>query len=263
MASQVFTFFSLKGGDGKTTSCANIGISLGIIKKGILLIDLDPIANLTASFVQESTIECDSSDLFKKDIDIKKIAIRKVANNVDLIPANPCNLQYMFLETKEDKDAQFAKNLEILKQKYDFILIDTAATINEVNQIILNYTTSILFPMTCEQFSLNTIPNIFAVIRKTQITKNPNLKIEGVIITKFNKKTTTSLSLMTEINKIFDGYVYDTNIPVDSYIPKYYLANKNIVQAAPWTPSAIAYTTLTKEILNRNKVKNNNMKETY
>ncbi len=98
MTSQVFTFFSLKGGDGKTTSCANIGISLGIIKKNILLIDLDPIANLTGSFVQEPDIDADSSDLFKKDIDVNKIAIKKVANNVDLIPSNPYNLQYMFLE---------------------------------------------------------------------------------------------------------------------------------------------------------------------
>lgn len=257
MNSQVFTFFSLKGGDGKTTSCANIGISLGIIKKNILLIDLDPIANLTGSFVQESNIEADSSDLFKKDIDVNKITIKKVVNNVDLIPSNPYNLQYMFLEKNDTIEQQFAKNLNLLKEKYDFILIDTAGTINEINQIILNYTTSILFPMTCEQFSLNTIPNIFSVIRRTQTTKNPNLKIEGVIITKFNKKTTTALSLMTEINKIFDGYVYETIIPVDSFIPKYYLSNKNIVQAAPWKPSAIAYTTLTKEILNRNKAKNN------
>lgn len=253
MKTVIWTFFSLKGGEGKTTSCANIGISLGIIKKNILLIDLDPIANLTSSFANSDLLNEDSSFLFKKDIDFKKTIIKNVSNNVDLIPSNPQNLSYIFLENNENNEKQFLKNIEKLKEKYDYILIDTAGAINNINQIALSCTTSILLPMTCEQFSLNTIPHIFSLIRKTQINKNPNLKIEGVIITKFNKKITSALSLMIEINKIFCGYVYDTVIPNDIYISKYYLNNKNIVNAAPWKPSAIAYTTLTKEILNKYK----------
>lgn len=251
--SKIFTFFSLKGGDGKTTSCANIGISLGIIKKNILLIDLDPISNLTSSFAIEKTIDSDSSLLFKQEIDLNKNIMKNIANNVDLIPSNSYNLSFMFLEKENNFNEMFKKNMEILKQKYEYILIDTAGTINEINQTILNYSNSLLIPMVCEQFSLNTIPPILSIIRRTQSTVNPDLKIEGVIITKFNKKTTSSISLMTEINKIFDGYVYETIIPVDSFISKYYLNNKNIVQAAPWKPSAIAYTTLTKEILKKSK----------
>lgn len=251
--SKIFTFFSLKGGDGKTTSCANIGISLGIIKKNILLIDLDPISNLTSSFVSEKTIDTDSSILFKKEIDLNKNIMKKVSNNVDLIPSNSYNLSFMFLENNQNFNDIFSKNMNKLKEKYEYILIDTAGTINEINQTVLNFTDSILLPIVCEQFSLNTIPTIFSIIRRTQSTMNPKLKIEGVILTKFNKKTASSISLMTEINKIFDGYVYETIIPIDSFISKYYLNNKNIVQAAPWKPSAIAYTTLTKEILKKSK----------
>lgn len=250
--SRVFTFFSLKGGDGKTTSCANIGISLGIVKKNILLIDLDPISNLTSSFVHEKNIDGDSSLLFQNNIDMKKLIIKNVANNVDLIPSSSYNLGFMFLKDNQESENNFKVNIEKLKEKYEYILIDTAGTINDTNQIILNHTDSILLPIVCEQFSINTIPSIFSIVRRTQATNN-KLKIEGVIITKFNKKTSSSISLMTEINKIFDGYVYETIIPIDSFISKYYLSNKNIVQAAPWKPSAIAYTTLTKEILKKLK----------
>ncbi len=251
--SKVITFFSLKGGDGKTTSCANIGISLGIVKKNILLIDLDPISNLTSSFVSEKTIDNDSSILFQKEINIDKHIMKNIANNVDLIPSNSYNLGFMFLEDNKKFNENFKINIEKLKQKYEYILIDTAGTINEINQTVLNFTDSILLPIVCEQFSLNTIPTIFSIIRKTQCSMNPNLKIEGVIITKFNKKTSTSMSILTEINKIFEGFVYETIIPIDSFISKYYLNNQNIVKAAPWKPSAIAYTTLTKEILKKSK----------
>ena len=250
---KVLTFFSLKGGDGKTTSCANIGISLGIIKKNILLIDLDPISNLTSSFVSEKTIDNDSSILFQEEIILEKHIMKNVANNVDLIPSNSYNLGFMFLEDNKMFNENFKKNIDKLKQKYEYILIDTAGTINEINQTILNFTDSILLPIVCEQFSLNTIPTIFSIIRKTQNTMNQNLKIEGVIITKFNKKTSSSMAILTEVNKIFEGYVYETIIPIDSFISKYYMNNQNIVKVAPWKPSAIAYTTLTKEILNKSK----------
>lgn len=253
MKSKVLTFFSLKGGEGKTTSCANISISLGIIKKNILIIDLDPIGNLTSSFVLENIIDYDSSKLFEKSINLKTDIIKSLTSNVDLIPANSFNLSYILFDENKEAINNFHNNINKLKTKYEYILIDTSACINKMNEIILKNSNSLIIPMTCEQFSLNTIPNMFSLVRKIQSQGNNDLRIEGVIITKFNKNTTSSLYVLTEIIKIFDGYVYENLIPADSSIPKYYLQNKNIILGAPWKPSAISYTKLTKEILNKEK----------
>lgn len=124
MKNKIITFFSLKGGVGKTTTCTNVAVALGKVNKKILVIDLDPISNASSNFGL-TNIKPQSLSLFYPNYDEKNIN-KNILNNVDCISSS-IELSFGFLKGDIDLMAKnFKNNLEVLKTKYDLIFIDTS-----------------------------------------------------------------------------------------------------------------------------------------
>lgn len=251
MKAKIISFFSIKGGVGKTTSCANIAAALGKMKIKVLVIDMDPIASLSNNLINESTKF--SCDIISHTKDIIKSVVKKVLNNVDLIPTS-LDLSFKFIETDiSEFENNYKNNLNKLADLYDVILIDMSSNWNSLNQMILKYSDSILLPVICTPFAIDAISKSLIIIRKTQIEWNKSLKIEGVFVNIFDKRKTDSILLLSELGKIFGSDLYDTIIPNDSTITKLQNSNKVVVNSSSWSPSSIKFCELAKEIYKKLK----------
>ncbi|MGL4948486.1 MAG: ParA family protein [Mycoplasma sp.] len=245
--SKVISFFSLKGGVGKTTSCGNIAVSLGKANMKILLIDFDANGNLTNNFPRVKYHD-GIKKIFEKSSS-RSIINKEVANNVDLIS---CSIDSSFLiinDWKLEYEENFMNSLATYKQNYDLILVDLSASWNSLNKMILSHSDSIIWPITCSPFAVDSINVTLNAIRSIQVGANPNLKIEGVFINMFDKRSTNSILLYTEIAKIFGNDLYETIIPQDSFVSKLQKEHKIIVNSAGWRPVSVAFCELAKEII--------------
>lgn len=259
MSCNVVTFFSVKGGVGKTTSCANIGLALGKMNIKTLIIDMDPIGSLSSNFLL-SNINGSKHLLENKISSFKEIISKNVFNNVDVVPTT-IDLSFMFMDNDILKYEETLKeNIKKLKEKYDIILIDVASSWSNLNRMVLSITDALLLPILCTPYAIDTISKILNIIRSVQIERNPNLKIAGAFINMFDKRKNDSMVYLSELTKIFGNNLYDSIIPNDSLITKLQKNNKFVVESSAWTPSAIKFSELTKEIyqklkkINMNKV---------
>lgn len=251
MKGKIITFFSIKGGVGKTTSCANIAAALGKMKVQTLLIDMDPIGSLSTNFI---SAESNNKNIIDKVNDINVLLKKKISNNVDLISSS-LDLSFKFINSNiAEYEHNFAKNINELRKKYDLILIDVSSNWNSLNKMVLSNTDSVLLPIICTPYAIDAISKSLIIIRNVQINFNPKLKIEGAFINMFDKRKTDSVSLLSEATKIFQNDLYDTIIPNDSTITKLQKDNKIVVNSSSWSPSAIKFSELAKEIYKKMKV---------
>lgn len=246
---KVISFFSLKGGVGKTTSCANIAVALGKANVKILLIDFDANGNLSSNFVGIK-----KQDGIKKMIegaDISKFINKNISNNVDLITSSVDSSFMIINDWKLEYEKNFMDSMKLLKNMYDIIFIDLSASWNLLNKIVLTNSDSILWPIICTPYAIESINQTLNAIRSIQLDSNPKLKIEGVFVNIYDKRTSASLNLYAELSKTFGKDLYDTMIPKDSLISKLQNEHETIVGKASWAPSATSYCELAKEILKK------------
>ncbi len=251
MQAKIISFFSLKGGVGKTTSCANIAVALGKAGLKILLIDFDTNGNLSTYFTKKSKTFDGIKEILKDSKNIKKAINKEVANNVDIISSSIDTSFLMINDWKLEYEKNLIDTLSELRSQYDIIFIDLSASWNVQNQIILSNSDSVLWPIVCTPFAVNTINGTLNAIRSIQTTTNPNLKIEGVFVNFFDKRKNGIVELYSEVSKIFGKDLYDTIIPQDLLITKLQQENKTIVGSAGWKPTAISFCNLAQEILEK------------
>ncbi|MGL4951650.1 MAG: ParA family protein, partial [Mycoplasma sp.] len=207
---KVISFFSLKGGVGKTTSCANIAVALGKANVKVLLIDFDANGNLT-SYFPKTKYQDGIKKIFEKS-NARNVINKEVANNVDLIS---CSIDSSFLvinDWKLEYEEKFMSAMNSYKEQYDYIFIDMSASWNLLNKMILCHSSSIIWPIVCTPFAVDSINTTLNAIRSIQVGANPSLKIEGVFVNIFDKRRANAMLLYSEISKIFGDNLYDTII---------------------------------------------------
>ncbi len=249
MKNKIITFLSLKGGVGKTTSVANISAALAKNGKKILIIDTDPIGNLTSNLCSQST-SLYIHHILKKKASIKSAKI-SISNNIDLIPSS-IDLSFYIMESDfEENLKNFREALEKIEKNYDYILIDTSPSWGYLNQLILTISNRVIIPVKCDYFSLESISSILRTIRIVQKKYNKDLNIAGIIINMFDKRLTNHAESLFQISSIFKDSIYNTIIPQDITISKLQSKKKTIIDSEPWKPAGIAYFELANEIISK------------
>lgn len=246
------------GGVGKTTTTVNLGEGLVRNGKKVLLIDFDPQGDLTTSlgFKRKDEIETTIKTLMENIIQEKPInkADGVLLNNsgVKIIPAN---IELEALETTLmkciNKETVLKRYINQVRNDYDYILIDCRPSLGLLTINALASADSVIIPVQAQYLPLNGMIQLFQTIDKTRVQINPNLKIEGVLLTIADTKTKLAKATEDAIKKSYGGKikVYNTIIPMGVKAAESALEGKSIYAYDKTSKPAIAYEEFTKEVL--------------
>ncbi len=215
----IIAVINQKGGVGKTTTVINLATSLSILGQNNLIIDLDPQGNATTGLGKSNNDEtCNIYNLLIKKINLQQAIQKTNIKNLDIIGSN-VNLSGLEVETANDSDRAFVLKKTIDKEKqnlisqYDNIFIDCPPSLSLLTIMALVASDELLVPLQTEFFALEGITQLVKTIDRIKTNLNPDLKLQGILLTMFDKRNKLSSQVDKEARNYFKEKVYDTVIP--------------------------------------------------
>ena len=253
---KVISLINQKGGVGKTTTSINLSASLAILNKKVLLIDLDPQCNATTGIgLNKGNIEKSIYNVLSGTSTIEEAITKTKYKNLYVLPAN-INLAGIDIEieqsqenTNVSKSERLKEHINKIKDKFDFIIIDCPPALGIITTNALTASDSVIIPVQCEYFALEGITQLLKAIMYTQANLNPNLSIEGVLLTMLDARTNLGLEVVEEIRTYFKDKVYNTIIPRLIRLTEAPSHGKPIIAYDPKSRGSEAYLNLAKEVI--------------
>ncbi|MFY9285631.1 MAG: AAA family ATPase, partial [Tissierellaceae bacterium] len=207
---KIISIFNQKGGVGKTTTSINLSAGVGRLDKKVLLVDLDPQGNSTSGLgLDKDGDENKLYDVLALDIPIKDAIYESSAKNVNIIPSNN-ELAGLEIELARlgGWETLLRDKLAMVKDEYDFIFIDCPPSLGILSVLGLIASDSVIIPIQCEYYALEGVSQLFETIQLVKANFNPNLQIEGVVLSMFDGRTNLSIQVVDEVKSFFKGKVY-------------------------------------------------------
>ena len=258
---KVIAVANQKGGVGKTTTSVNISACLGVLEKKILLIDADPQANATSSFgindIENGTYQCLEHQ--KSAID----CIQKSSSpNVDVMPAQ-LDLVAAELELvdKESREFMLKEALNEVVNNYDYIIIDCAPSLGLITINALTAADSVIVPIQCEYFALEGLGKLMNTIKSIQNIQNPQLDIEGLLLTMYDSRLRLSNLVIDEVKTHFQDMVFKTIIQRNVRLSEAPSYGESIIMYDATCRGAINYLNLAQEFIDKMKLQHKMAKQ--
>ncbi len=251
---KIIAIANQKGGVGKTTTSINLAAGLAYLGQKVLLVDLDPQGNTTQGIgASRHDFEYSTYDLLINEPSVEEVRIKLTTPPLDIIPATidlaGADLEMNRFEVGSDK---ILKNkLAPVKDEYDFILIDCPPSLGLLNTNALTAADSVIIPVQSEYYALEGLTQLLSTIRLVQKLFNPDLKIEGVLLTMLDLRTRLSIEVQQEVRKYFKERVYKNNIPRNVKLSEAPSRGQTIFEYDIKSEGAKAYAALSKEVLKR------------
>ena len=262
--SKIIALANQKGGVGKTTSSINLAASLAVLEYKTLLVDADPQANSTSGIgfdprnIKNSIYEC-----IINQVDPHEAIIKTDTPNLDLLPAHidlvGAEIEMINLESREFKMREvFAK----VRDEYDFIIIDCSPSLGLITVNALTAADSVIIPVQCEYFALEGLGKLLNTVKIVQNRLNPNLKIEGILLTMYDVRLRLSNQVVEEVRTHFEDMVFDTIIQRNTRLSEAPSFGLSVIMHDATSKGAINYLNLAREILRKNEQVTDQVTET-
>jgi chromosome partitioning protein len=251
---KIIAIANQKGGVGKTTTSINLAASLGVLEKKVLLIDADPQANATSGLgINVETVEIGTYQLLEHSNSAKEAIISTDTPNLDII-ASHIDLVAIEIELvdKDEREYMLKKALVEIKNDYDFILIDCAPSLGLLTLNALTAADAVIIPIQCEYFALEGLGKLLNTIKSVQKIHNPELDIEGLLLTMYDARLRLSNQVVEEVQKHFNDMVFQTIIQRNVRLSEAPSYGENIIKYDASSKGATNYLSLAKEIINKN-----------
>ena len=259
---KVIAVANQKGGVGKTTTSVNLGIGLAKQGKKVLAIDSDPQGSLTASLGWRepnkltSTLSTVMTKILQEIPVDNREGILKHNEGVDILPANiELSGIEMTLVTAMSRETILKQYIDILSDDYDYIILDTCPSLGMLTLNALSAANSVIIPVQAQYLSLKGLEQLLQTIAKVKRKINPNLTIEGILITMTDTRTNYNKDIITLLSETYKDKIriFCNNIPQSVRASEISVDGVSIYTHAPNSKVALAYESLTREVLNCEK----------
>lgn len=252
---KIIAICNQKGGVGKTTTAINLSSGLAYTGKKVLLVDFDSQGNATQGLLAikdrgQPTIY----SVLLENYPIEKAIVHKHEPNIDVLPSSMtlAGADLVMDKMEKGKEEMLRNVLLPIKDQYDYIIIDCPPALGLLNTNALTAADSVLIPVQCEYYALEGVTQLLLTIRLVQQLYNPQLKIEGILLTMFDIRTRLSVEVSQDVRQNFGKQVYQNSIPRNVKLSEAPSRGLSIFEYDITCQGAKAYAGLTQELLKRN-----------
>ncbi len=252
---KILSIANQKGGVGKTTTAINLAASLAAIEHPTLIIDIDPQSNTTSGLgIEPKTVSNSIYEVMVGGVEITDSVRETEISYLQLVPAH-INLVGAEIEMvdRSERERILSKAIEPLKDKYDFIIIDCPPSLGLLTINALTASDSVLIPVQCEYFALEGLGQLLNTIKIVRQHLNPNLEIEGVLLTMYDTRTRLSNQVAEEVKRYFDDRVFSSVIARNVRLAEAPSFGKPALMYDATSVGAKNYLSLAREIIQKNK----------
>lgn len=244
-----------KGGVGKTTSTVNLAACVGQLRKKVLLIDIDPQGNATSGVgINKRAVEASSYDLLIGTAKAEDVILKTSFKNLSVIPSN---IQLAGAEIElvdmEDRVNMLKKAIAAQKERFDYIFIDCPPSLGLITLNALTACDTLFIPIQCEYYALEGLSQLMATVRQIKRLYNPNIDLEGVLLTMYDGRLNLTAQVLSEVKKYYGEKVYKTTIPRNVRLSEAPSYGQPVFYYDKSSSGTRAYMELANEFMKRNK----------
>ncbi len=249
---KIFTIFNQKGGVGKTTTTINLAAGVARLEKKILLVDMDPQGNASSGLGIIDREELPNLyDIVADDTDVETCVVN-VDERLDLLPSNSNLVGVEVLLAQEDNwEHMLDHALQKIEADYDYIFIDCPPSLGFLSVLALVAADRVIIPIQAEYYALEGVSQLFETIQLVIESHNPDLEIEGVILTMVDKRNNLSNQVADEVKNFFGDKLYDNVVPRNVRLAEAPSHGQSIYNYDRLSRGATAYKRISQEFLKR------------
>lgn len=248
---KIIALTNQKGGVGKTTTAVNLAASLTGLGKKVLLCDFDPQGNATSGLgIEPMELKKSVYEVLISDVDIREAIVKTdwadvLGSNVNLAGAE------IDLISMENREYRLKNMLERTEKDYDYVIIDCPPSLGILTINCLCAAHSFIVPLQCEYYALEGLSQLISTVKVIQKRFNPDIKLEGIVLTMFDGRTNLSTQVVDEVKSHFASKVFSSVIPRNVRLSEAPSHGKPINEYDQFSKGAQAYQELAEEFLKR------------
>lgn len=253
---KIIAIANQKGGVGKTTTAINLAASLGVLEQKVLLVDADPQANATSGVgFDPKSIKTGIYECLVNEVEPQDIILETDTPNLYLLPAH-IDLVGAEIEmiSMPNREKMLHLALRKVNEQYDFIIIDCSPSLGLITVNALSASDSVVIPVQCEYFALEGLGKLLNTIKIVQNRLNPNLEIEGLLLTMYDTRLRLANQVVEEVKTHFQQMVFDTVIHRNTKLGEAPSHGESIIMHDASCKGAVNYLNFAREILQKNEM---------